>query len=170
MLTRFISCARMADLWRIIATTVVALSLAMIPLQSQAANLFKTAYFELDLGTAWHVSGRPQNMPHSVNANFVNSGGHSSINIVVGSGQIKPYQLLTGLQNALRAQHAKVGPIEQAGELLYFEYILNGLQGYACSATNGKDVSSITVLGNPKAANNLLRTLKPKDERLFPGF
>lgn len=133
-----------------------------------SAEVFKTHFFTVDLGNTWHVQGRPQNMPHSVNVNIVNPGIQSSVNIVVGSGQIHPTRLLTDLQRTLVAQHAKVHPIERYGDLLYFEFILNGIKGYSCAATNGRDVSSITILGKPEIAFRMLHTLKAKDKKLFP--
>lgn len=133
-----------------------------------SAEVFKTHFFTVDLGNTWHVQGRAQNMPHSVNVNLVNPGVQSSVNIVVGSGQIHPTKLLTDLQRTLVAQHAKVKPIERQGDLLYFEFILNGIKGYSCAGTNGKDVSSITILGKPEVAFRMLHTLKAKDKKLFP--
>lgn len=141
----------------------------LLPLDAHA-EVFKSHFFSVDLGSSWRVSGRPHNMPHSVNVNFVNNNAKSSINIVIGSGQIQPYALLVNLQTTLRAQKAKVGPIEQEGSVLYFEFNLNGLAGFSCSATNGKDVASITVLGNPQAAKRLISDIKAKDSQLFPRF
>lgn len=140
-----------------------------MPLNAHA-EVFESHFFTVDLGSGWRVSGRPHNMPHSVNVNFVNNNAKSSINIVVGSGQIQPYALLVNLQQTLRAQKAKVGKIEQEGSLLYFEFNLNGLLGFSCSATNGKDVSSITVLGNPQAGKRFMSEIKSDDEQLFPQF
>lgn len=154
---------------RYFMSILVSLLLWFAPINAQA-EVFESHFFTVDLGSSWRVSGRPHNMPHSVNVNFVNNNAKSSINIVIGSGQIQPYALLVNLQKTLRSQKAKVGKIEQDGSLLYFEFNLNGLLGFSCSATNGKDVSSITVLGNPQAGKRLLSEIKAKDNQLFPNF
>ncbi len=147
-----------------------ALSVAAVtfPMSNAYAEIFETHFFTLDLGNTWHIQGRPQNMPHSVQVNIINPAVRSSVNIVVGSGQIHPNKLLMDLRNTLVAQHARVSPIERDGDLLYFEFMLNGIKGYSCSGTNGRDVSNITILGKPEIAFRMLDTLKPKDKRLFP--
>lgn len=134
------------------------------------AETFTSTFFQVDLGQNWKVSGEPHNMPHSVNVNFVNHNAHSSINVVVGSGQIRPYALLTSLQNTLRSQGAITSGVLNHGALLYFEYTLNGIKGFACSATNGTDVSSITVMGNPQVGLQFVRSFTKRNMELFPEF
>lgn len=157
------------SLIRSLGALLVGMCLWLIPFNA-SAEVFQSHFFTVDLENSWRVSGHPHNMPHSVNVNFVNHNAKSSINIVIGSGQIQPYALLVNLQKTLRAQKAKVGPIEQEKGILFFEFNLNGLAGFSCSATNGKDVSSITVLGNPRAGKLLLSRIKPTDPQLFPTY
>lgn len=145
------------------------LMLLINPVQA-AENLLKTSYFTANLGASWQTVGTVHNNPHSVNINFVNRGAQSTLNVVVGSGKIQPYALLVDMQKALRQQGAKVGPILQKSSLLYFEFTLNGLGGYSCSATNGQDVSSITILGNPQAGLNFVRQFTDRDPDLFPDI
>lgn len=150
-------------------SAMVCFAMILSPMTAQA-EVFESHYFTVDLGNSWRVSGRPHNMEHSVNVTVVNPNAKSSINIVVGSGQIKPSVLINNLASTLKAQHAHVGPVEQKNGVVYFEFSLNGIRGFSCSATNGKDVSSITVLGNPQAGMRLLTTIKAKDQTLFPNF
>lgn len=151
-----------------LVSAMLCVAAVTFPMSSAYAQVFKTHFFTLDLGNTWHIQGRPQNMPHSVQVNIINPGVRSSVNIVVGSGQIHPNKLLMDLRSTLVAQHARVSPIERDGDLLYFEFMLNGIKGYSCAATNGRDVSNITILGKPEIAFRMLDTMKPKDKRLFP--
>lgn len=151
--------------------TALLLALFMMgPAHAAKANLLKTSYFTADLGTSWQTVGTIHNNAHSVNINFVNRSAQSTLNVVVGSGKIQPYALLVDMQKALRQQNAKVGPIDQHGSLLFFEFTLNGLGGFSCSASNGTDVSSITILGNPQAGLNFIRKFRDKDIDLFPDI
>lgn len=151
-------------------TTLLLALLMMGSAHAAGENLLKTSYFTADLGTSWQTIGTIHNNAHSVNINFVNRSAQSTLNVVVGSGKIQPYALLMDMQKALRQQKAKVGPIDQHGSLLFFEFTLNGLGGFSCAASNGTDVSSITILGNPQAGLNFIRKFRDKDIELFPDI
>lgn len=151
-------------------TSCMSLAISSAVEAAQEANILETSFFSVDLGDKWRTAGPVHNSRNALNINIVNVKEQSSINIVVGSGLIQPYALLTSMQKTLRNQHAMVGPVAQKGALLFFEYNLNGLGGVAMSATNGRDVSSITILGNPQAAIDLIKTFKDKDAELFPDL
>lgn len=164
-------CYSMRTLFALCGMTLV-LTIIMLwlnPVQAKE-NVIETSYFTAHLGTSWQTTGVVHNNQHSVNINFVNRSAQSTLNVVVGSGKIQPYALLVDLQKALRQQGANVGPIHQNKALLYFEFNLNGLGGYACSATNGQDVSSITILGNPQAGLNFVRQFTNRNLELFPDL
>ncbi len=151
--------------------TALALSVGCLVLSPCAlAATFESNYFSVDLGQNWAVAGTPHNMGHSVNVNFVNRQAGSSINVVVGAGTHKPYELLTNLQQALRAQGARTEGIQQFNDLLYFEFNIGPIKGFACSATNQVDTASITIMGNPQVGIKLIQSFYNKDSDLFPDF
>ena len=160
---------RLLNSFMLLASVLLTL-LIMNPAHAGEESLLKTSFFTADLGTSWQTVGTIHNHEHSVNINFVNRSAQSTLNVVVGSGKIQPYALLVDMQKALRQQKAKVGPIDQHGSLLFFEFTLNGLGGFSCAASNGSEVSSITILGNPQAGLNFIRKFRDKDLELFPDI
>ena len=132
------------------------------------AEVLETSFFKVDLGTQWKPVGKMQNTPHSVNINLHNDTARSSVNVVVGAAQVEPRELLLQLQKALESQGATVAPIEKQNTWSYFGYNLNGLGGYACSTTDGTNISSIIIMGNPKEGLDLVRSFTDCNEVLFP--
>ena len=154
------------------SVTAIGLGLVMtfLPLNAASSETLDTNYFSVDLGSTWAISGIPHNMEHSVNVNFINRNAGSSINVVVGAGTHKPFTLLTNLQQALRAQGAHTKDIQQYGSVLFFEFNIGPIQGFACSNSNNKDTMSITVMGNPQVGIQFIHSFYNTDPTLFPNF
>lgn len=146
------------------------LVMMLLSLNAASAETLKTNYFSVDLGSTWAIAGTPHNMEHSVNVNFINRNAGSSINVVVGAGTHKPFTLLTNLQQALHAQGAHTKAIQQYGSVLYFEFNIGPIQGFACSNSNNKDTMSITVMGNPQVGVQFIHSFYDTDPTLFPNF
>ncbi len=163
----------LATLGARLKTKLTALILGLMLLMTAPcalADTFESNFFSVDLGTTWAIAGKPHNMRHSVNVNFINRTAGSSINVVVGAGNHKPYELLTNLQQALRAQGARTEGILQDGALLYFKFNIGPITGFACSATDRKNTSSVTVMGNPQVGLQFIQSFYDKDTALFPSF
>lgn len=137
--------------------------------QSSEPGKLNTPYFDADLGTNWVIDGGMQSMSHSLNVKLTNKTAQTSIHIVVG-GNYTPNKLLMDLQDALRQERANVSPIMSNGVSSHFDFSKNGIPGFAISATDGTDVSCITVIGSKAAAQTFMRTWTNRNQKLIPNF
>ena len=150
--------------------TLLMASFFVLFMATAKAENFSSTFFQVELPSEWQVVKPNQNMPNSVNVIFKNNVARSQVNIAIGSAWLTPYAFLTDLQSSIRANKGSAQGVLQKGDLLYINYSLNGLNGFACAATNGRDTATMVILGNPDAGKKLIRSFRNTKSGLFPSL
>lgn len=140
-----------------------------LPAQAKS-DVFKTSYFEVQLGNGWEVQGRPQNSERALNVNFINEQRNVRINVVVGAARVTPQDQLEQMRKAIRSQGGMVHQLRERNNMKYFTFVLGQWPGFCYAGSNGHDLSIITAIGNRNDAARFIRSFTKRDESLFPSF
>lgn len=149
--------------------SLVLLSL-VVCLPVQAAEVFKTSFFTVELSDGWAVQGKPQNSERALNVNFINDIRNIRINVVVGAAKITVEEQLIQMQKAIRSQGGLVHQLRKRNNLQYFTFVLGQWPGFCYVGSNGKDLAIITAIGNRNLAAQFIRSFTQRDQSLFPSF
>ncbi len=155
--------------------SVACLSMALT-MSVASAKMISNPYFSIDAVNGWEQKSMPQAVPPGTSGTFIYSkSAGTMISIIVIPGNISAKDVAENVAGQYKKNGMTVsGPKKLEGSDAYLLETVSKnkrMKTDVYFAGNGKNLSQITLMGGKRdQAVEFLKTLKPKEENLFPKF
>ena len=136
------------------------------------ADEVKTEYFTIELPPDWKQPRPARNIPgRGLTATFVTKDGKTAVNIAIVQTSLRAREFAAHAMERAMERDTFVTDAREISGGVAVEIFKDGHRGVIYYFSNGKQVSSISIIGSIATGMELLQKhLKPADVGLFPAL